>query len=437
MAYTAEQLDRTQVKISPMSSDEEQRVADDMMRSRIQIMLNFPFFGSLIMHLGYEVDYTCKTAATDGQSMFYNPYFMDSMSEQERNWIIIHEVMHPALKHLWRRGTREARLWNEACDYAIHSIIMNIKDSNGSRQREVLTMPKGCLYNKEFDDKSAEEIYCILQENKQKQNSNGKSKGNSGQQSQSQNNGSGSGDSQTTLDDHSRWETAEAQSDAQRKQREWDGRLVTAAELAASRSKGNLPAFLKRMVDKITKPQKDWRTLLAEFVEMTNDDYSFCPPDNRFDADDFGGIMLPGFTDQTEVVKNVIFWVDTSGSIGNKELSLAYSEICGAIDQFRGKLSGKIGFFDAEAYPPTDFESVTDVIAAKPLGGGGTDLVPALKYTRDKLDGDDVAGIIVLTDGYLDFPKESLLNGKPILWLINHEDESIKPPYGIVARLHQ
>ena len=420
--WTEEELDKKVVSVNPMSPTEEKEVYDMLVRCRIQVTLGYPFFGYLSMHLDLQPDYTIETAATDGSHFFYNPYFIKALSEPERSWIIVHEVMHAALKHLWRRGSRNHEKWNYACDYTIHSIIMQFLNQSNSKRKGSLRMPKNCLYNSKYDDMSAEQIYEILPDNY-------KEAASFGQVRDKSNGGGGS----TPLDDHSRWDNQSTQNDSNIKQRTWDGRLVSAAQVASSKNAGNLPGFLQRLVNKITRPQKDWRTLLAEFVETVNDDYSFNPPDNRYDEKEFGGIMLPAFNDQTEVCKNIIFWIDTSGSIGNKELRIAYSEIVGAIEQFRGKLTGKLGFFDSMAYPLTDFDDVEDVVKIKPQGGGGTDFDAPLIYVKDKIDESEVAGIIMLTDGYCDWPDEKLANDKPVLWLINNEERV--PPWGKHATL--
>ena len=202
--------------------------------------------------------------------------------------------------------------------------------------------------------------------------------------------------------------------------------MVSAAKAAEAKSAGSMPGFLKRLLNKLTKPQKDWRQLLAEFVETVNDDYSWAPPDKRFGEFEF---FMPDLTDQTEVVKDVIFYIDTSGSIGDRELTAAYSEIVGAIDQFRGKLTGKLGFFDHIAYDLHDFEDVESVLTIKPEGGGGTSFHAPFEYINQKLDTENIAGIIILTDGYCSWPDEKIANGKPVLWLINNE--LVTPPWGL------
>lgn len=427
-----------QEKLSPA---EEKVVTDRVIRSRCQMLMAFPFFGILSLKLQLELDYGISTAATDGNKLYFNPHFVKSLSEPHLNWLIVHEVMHPALQHLWRKGDRTQDLWNEACDYAIHDIMMQFKNNVGGTQGKMLEMPPGGLYDPEYKDKSADQIYDELRKkkskNKQKQSGGGSGNG-SGSNNPSGNNPSGG----NTLDDHSRWNNKATQANKEEKVSQWEGNLVAAAQAAQGKNAGNVPGFLQRLIGKITKPQKNWRSLLQEFVEPEINDYSFNPPDKRlsevfFGVDEFGipiEVMLPDFNDEIEVVKKIIFWVDTSGSIGSKELNAAYSEIVGAINQFQGKLSGLVGFFDHSAYKPESFESVDDVLKIRPVGGGGTNFSAPFEYIKNNFkDMDEIAGIIMLTDGYASWPKESIANGIPTLWLITNEDQT--PPWGLHTTL--
>ena len=426
--WTEEELKNKIVVTKPMSSSEEQKVHNELVKSRIQIMFNYSFFGYLVMHLQLKPDYTIDTAATDGKMFYYNPYFIKALSTPERSWIIIHEVMHAALKHIWRCGSRIPEKWNYACDYAIHSIIMQFLNDAKSSDQAALRMPKNCLYSSKFDNMSAEEIYAALPENYK----DAASYGQSGKSNSSNNkNDQGSGNNQTPLDDHSKWYSNQTQNDATINQRTWDGRLVAAAQVAASKAQGNMPAFLKRLVDRICRSCLDWRIILANFINFEVNDFTFTKCDNRYVEEEWGDIKMPSFNDEQEVVKDIIFYIDTSGSISDRELTVAYSEIIGAMEQFKGKLSGKLGFFESVAYEPTPFESVEDILAIKPAGCGGTSFHAIFQYINDNLDEDEIAAIVILTDGYADWPPESMANGKPVLWLINNHE--VVPEWGVHA----
>lgn len=125
--------------------------------------------------------------------------------------------------------------------------------------------------------------------------------------------------------------------------------------------------------------------------------------------------------------------IDTSGSMSDKMVTAAYSEVKGAIDQFNGKLEGWLGFFDAAIIEPQPFSTEEEFKIIRPVGGGGTDFQIILEYVWHYMADDLPACIIILTDGYAPFPKEHLAGGIPVLWLLNNED--VTPPWGKIARI--
>lgn len=389
---------------------ENQDVFDSLVRSRIQMLMTFPFFGILALNLQLIEDKKIPTAGTDGKVFLYNPEYIKKLSEAERNFIVVHEVLHPALKHLWRRKDRQPLPWNCACDYAINSIIMEYAQLNNQTQN--IKMPANGLIDKKYDGMSAEEIYDTFE--KITMAKMGK--------------GEGDGSGHNVLDDHSVWEDATGGAEGEVEAADWEGKLVAAYESAESKQCGKMPSGLKRILDKITKPQKDWRTLLNEFIIEYVNDYSFNPPDRRFDGSPF---FMPDFNEPESEVKDIVFWIDTSGSIGAEELAKVTSEIVGAIQQMNGNLQGYVGYFDAKAYELNPFESVSDVLSAPLKGGGGTDFHEPFHEVKRQLTEKDheVAGIIMLTDGYAPFPPESIADGVPTLWLITNEIQ--KPTFGL------
>ena len=198
-----------------------------------------------------------------------------------------------------------------------------------------------------------------------------------------------------------------------------------------SNKRGTLPMFAQRMLEKLKKPQTDWRTILNDFVQEEICDYSFSPPDRRYQDSPF---FLPDFNEmgKNDNVNDILFFVDTSGSISDKDMTTAYSEIKGAIDQFGGKLQGWLGFFDAAIIEPKPFSSFDEFIAIKPAGGGGTDFQIIFEYVNRHMKEKKPNCIIILTDGYAPFPKEEIANNIPVLWLINNKD--VTPPWGKIAR---
>ena len=56
-----------------------------------------------------------------------------------------------------------------------------------------------------------------------------------------------------------------------------------------------------------------------------------------------------------------------------------------------------------------------------------------LFYFNEKMGGEDIMSIVILTDGYADFPDERETHGIPVLWIITNE--CITPPWGKSARV--
>ena len=169
---------------------------------------------------------------------------------------------------------------------------------------------------------------------------------------------------------------------------------------------------------------------MNQFVQEEITDYSFSPPDRRFDDSPF---FLPDFNMPEEEVRDILFMIDTSGSMSDDQITAAYSEIKGAIDQYDGRLQGWLGFFDAEVVEPKRFEDEEEFRAIRPAGGGGTRFDIIFSYVEKHMQDQLPVSIIILTDGYARFPKEKKAMGIPVLWLLNNED--VEPPWGKVARI--
>lgn len=210
----------------------------------------------------------------------------------------------------------------------------------------------------------------------------------------------------------------------------YDNRVVEYAKNLTPSARGLLPAFAERILKELKKTQTDWRTILNDFIQEEVVDYSFAPPDRRFDDSPF---FLPDFNGKEDRVEDILFMIDTSGSMSDDMIAAAYSEVKGAIDQFNGKLKGWLGFFDAAIIKPQPFSDENEFKIIKPAGGGGTDFQIIFEYVFHHMSDKLPASIIILSDGYAPFPLEKLAGGIPVLWLLNNEE--VNPPWGKVARI--
>ena len=407
-----------------------------LLLSRMRILNTHGFYGLLLMHMVYSIDENAETAYTDGTRIAFGPEFLESLTDSELDFVMMHEILHVVLQHCIRGEDRDHERMNIACDIVVNS---NILLENNMDHRSITLSKWGESMHiapdgKEGHEYTAEQVYDMLPptppQKKKKASSSGWEKVRAKQEQGDPKDLTSGGHS---WDDHSQWSQYE-EDDTLRDV--WVKQFAEACEAISIREKtigrGTLPLFAQRLLEKLRDPQVDWRTILNEFVQEEVNDYSFSPPDRRFQESPF---FLPDFN---ELGKNgepvdILFMIDTSGSMSDKEITAAFSEVKGAIDQFDGKLKGWLGFFDAAIIEPKPFESVDDVLKIKPAGGGGTDFQIIFEYVHQHMENKLPACIIILTDGYAPFPQEHLARDIPVLWLIDNND--IEPPWGKVARI--
>lgn len=405
-----------------LSSEKRREYIKRILLSRMRILCNNGFYGLLLMHMNFAIDTGCETACTDGRKIYFGPSFLNNLDDDELDFIMMHEVMHCALQHCIRGKDYDQEAFNIACDIVVNS---NILESNKGNIKSITLKKYGESMHVAPDGEegrfyTAEEVYAMLPVK-------GKKKGASGMMGSG---GNGSGNGSGNWDDHSKWGTADEDGSLQN---EWSKNLLDACEAIEirdpSNQRGLIPLCADRIIKELRKPQTDWRTILNDFVQEEITDYSFTPPDRRFDESPF---FLPDYNEKDETVKDILFMIDTSGSMSDEAITAVYSEIKGAIDQFNGHLQGWLGFFDAEVVEPKPFSSEEEFRIIRPKGGGGTRFDIIFEYVKKHMD-TLPASIIIMTDGYADFPKEEEAMEIPVLWLLVTED--VEPPWGKVARI--
>ena len=432
-----------------------------------------PFYAILLFGLRFSLDDMMETVYTDGERIAFNPDFLKSITDRELEFIMLHEVSHVALGHPFRRIVADCdfELYDMACDIVVDS---NIYQFTGKDERYITVkgkvMPHKTCDNKEGYLYTVEQVYEQLVAQRKKtagndeikmdmegfvgnvgaqsagdtndnKDSNGKGDGSCKGQVKDGKDGRGSGKPSSndgaTIDDHSFWK---GEGEEEISSTMWEARVMQTYETVknlpqASFGKqdngwGDLPIFAERMYNEVARNKLDWRTLLNDFIQEDVCDYSFYPPDRRFGDSDF---FLPDFNEKDERVENLLFMIDTSGSMNDDDIGEVYGEIKSAIEQFDGKIKGWLGFFDASVTEPKPFENKEEFNAIRIQGGGGTSFLPIFHYVRDYMQDKNITSIIILTDGYAPYPEEYERMNIPVLWIINNNDAT--PPWGMIARL--
>lgn len=403
-----------------LSSNKIKEYTKRLMLSKMRILCNNGFYGLLLMHMKYGLDAECGTAYTDGKVIRFDPKFLDELNDDELDFIMMHEILHVALKHCFRGRELEKELYNIACDIVVNS---NILLSNNMDTRTITLRSDGEAMHlapngKEGYAYTAEEVYNMLQKNlgmnNAKLQSNGKTK-----------------NTTNIIDNHTKWQQIEKNEELEEL---WISRLDEVSKTIEIRdsiiNRETMPAFAQRRLKELKNAQTDWREILIDFLHEEVVDYSFMPPDRRFDDCPF---FLPDFNDKDIKPENILFMIDTSASMKDDMVTAAYSEVKGAIEQFNGKLIGMLGFFDAVVIEPVPFENEEEFEMIKAIGGGGTNFQIIFNYVKEYMTDNLPVSIIILTDGYAPFPKESEAMGIPVIWLLNNE--KVNPSWGKVARI--
>ena len=362
------------------------------------------FFACLVLRLKSRVDWSIDTMATDGRVLAYNPTFVTGLSPDELVGVLSHEVMHNALAHATRQGTRDPRRWNIACDLAVNPLLTQA----GFTLPKCRLMPGEGRYAHLVPGKSADEYYAALQES------------DATSEDQETLGGSSSGDPGACggvlpTEGHDAAETSEVEA-------EWAIAVVQAEQ--AAKGLGELPGGLARQVDRIVRPVADWRAVLHAFVSShARNDYSWSRPNRRFLSQ---GLYLPGM--RSEELGDVVLAVDTSGSVGAKQLALFASEIDGILSAF--DCSATVLYHDTAVQNVQTWQSSDGPLTLDPVGGGGT----SHECVFDWLQRSDLrpACVICLTDLDTNFPTRH--PDVPVLWAVVGDNRS-QPPFGVRVNL--
>ncbi|MBO7292449.1 MAG: hypothetical protein J6V07_00775 [Clostridia bacterium] len=402
-----------------------------------------PFFSLLLMYLRFIAVPKMQKISTNGRCIYFSPDFLDKLYERELDYILCHEIMHIIGGHIWRSYGKKSDDYHFACDILANALLSahGFQEARyphlGHLPRE-LPPEEDPPYAKTPEEVLARLPYSIdALDEKTRQTlltdsdlfwDQKEDRGGAGI---------------LILDrpeEDSLWRERQAGKDSATDDGDglleaWQDRAATAARAAGSYGGGaqgadSVPASVKRMIAERKRATVNWRRMLNDFIQERVCDYSFSPPDRRF-ADT--GFLLPDFNEKDFVSREILFMVDTSGSVKEAELSAVYAELCGAILQFGGKLQGMLGFFDAAVKRPLPFESIGDLMRITPYGGGGTSFAAVFAYIRRHYAECPPACVVIFTDGAAPYPAEREAMGIPVLWLINNFD--ITPPWGRVARL--
>ena len=422
-----------------------------------RLLVKYPLFGSVVANSNFIAEPAIETAGTDGKTIYYNPNFIESITDDQQTFIFAHEISHIAFDHIFRGEGKDKYLWNIATDAV----------TNASLKQDGLSMVEGGVDIPEAINYDAEEMYKkLLEEKKQHQQSNTQSNGQNQKVSQQQSISSGENlqeqykqsleqscggsveDSQKEEkqqdvghDTHSMWDKAiekrhqeeqsqlqqldEKQNKEQEKKKNEEIKKLTElgekeifkqnkivrkkqleelrkALASQSHGYGSITNSERRNITDIgtSEPLIDWRRLLKEAVKY-DIDWSY----QNAGIED--GVVTAYLEENLEEIPRpeTEIVLDTSGSI-DETLLRNFLRECKNILQ-TSKV--KVGCFDTQFYGFTEIKDVSDIDNLEFYGGGGTNFDAAVNaFTRR------VENKIIFTDGDADMPSTPI----DAIWIV-------------------
>jgi predicted metal-dependent peptidase len=352
----------------------------DKVKIALMEKLDCAFFTTIALSLQHIWDPTCKTAYTNYRVIGWSPDFFNSLDNETRLFVEVHESCHVAYDHLGRQMDRDMRLWNIAADHAINLML----------EERGFKMPDWVCKDKRFKGMGAEDIYNILVNEKVPPPPN-------------------------QMED---LRPSDMTSDEQ--QRHVEDLIIRAATQATMQGQpGSIPGEIQLFLDKLFKPKLPFAQLLRRYMtELAKTDYTWKKPNRRF----FPQHHLPSI--EGRKVMDLDYYVDISGSVSDEQFMMFMSEIAGVMKMMKPNKI-RIIQFDTEIQHIDTIRSFSDIAKLQFHGRGGTDI----ECIMNMIEEGNATLSMVFTDGGFNWRRNTAK--KKILWLIN-DNPSWKPMFGSV-----
>lgn len=372
--------------------------ASKLDKAKAQIVLDHPFFASILLRRPLIKDDSIPTLAVDARGrIYYNEKFVESLTVPQIVWGLCHEVGHVIGQHAVRRGTRHPKAWNYAGDAWINDTLTDAKV--GDPIPQTVNMPGS-------KDDTVENIYDKLPKQNGSGGGQGQGNGDDGQDDQGGMGGDviygdGPGGKQLTPDEV----------------REIEGQIkIEIAEAAqAAKMRGKLPGKLAEIVADLLEVKTPWYEILEKHcTSRVQQGMSWRRPNRRFVEH-----YLPS-VDKLPQMGELVVQIDVSGSISKTELAYYNGHLSRIVEQCRPSKVHAI-YVDTQIQRHDEFDCGEEV-KLEFFSGGGTDMPVGFDYLAEQGIEPDV--FVCLTDGYTPFGDDP---GYPVVWCISSDVEA---PWG-------
>ena len=339
----------------------------DQKLAYVFVCQNYPFYEIFLKELIWIYTWDVPTQATDGTRLFVNPEFTADLSLRLKCFVMMHEVLHCVLDHIGRahRAGHPTRKSNIAADYEVNGTLVG----NGVVSASDIKL---FLYDKKYTEPTVwayEHIYddCSKQLTPPNQSGSGSDSGNGSGNGSGSDSGSdsGSGSGNGSGNGQSKRASAQSRQEAAKACGECDGQQSAGGMIsqdagadiakaagytgsdvakesqesvsrkwkdtaikAASKIWGGKGMFgdIKSKIEDIYLTNHNWKAELRKIIGKAVDDMEKTGVkyghEKYLQYDEIRRKSMPG----QGKIENIIFMIDTSGSISDQQLQRILSE---------------------------------------------------------------------------------------------------------------
>lgn len=344
--------------------------------------LKTPFLGYILQHIPMIEDTMIHTAATNGLKIYYNSQFLENLSDNEIQFVLLHELLHIVLHHPSRIEKKNHEQFNIACDIVVNDILVHY-----GYDYDKLTPILGSHFNLNGVYATPEMIYDKLDTKLTK----------------------------VPYIEHHLW------------------RVLTETE------KNHIRHVIKDAIKEFPQMIKEdwmrevvlenccqkinWKSVLYKLLVKDMFDYNYQKMDKRFED-----ILIPDYGPTTLTLKDVWFIIDVSGSMKN-ELNDVLNE-CVHVIKMYPNIDISLSFFSTIVTEPkrlrkiSDFESLIKHMKST----GGTSFSVIFEKLKIYYPIRKPKALVIMTDGLAEYPKSTEASDIPVFWVLaNHHQ---RPPFG-------
>ena len=440
-------------------------VEEKFINSIYNIKLLLPIYSIVYMCMDKIEDESVGTIGVTENKLIYNPKYIEKLSQEELNFINLHEILHVALKHVSRGKGKDPRLWNIASDLYVNRFIVVELNKKFSHLNNMLIGPGSTIaisnnFSIKFktggfycnsiniEEDTVESIYKQLEKQAQSNGYNEHKNKLNGQSDQKfsfvvkgSDYGKKLGSDKTILDISINDDTIKdlisdstSKEESEQLSNQLLSKVKTKSIMDNIQSFGNSTSNLEIEINKLLKSKLNWRKYIQKYcITLNSKDMSFRTPDKRMS---YQKVIYPGQVgDEENALKGIKICIDTSGSISDKDFYYFIGQLNSLLNKY--KVDAELIYWDAAVENCGKFNDLKSLYKIKAIGRGGTNVNCVFDYLKSKRCKTKPVLTVIFTDGYFSESfntKENKKQFKDTLWVMNrNHNKAFKPSFGKVA----